>query len=58
MYTWLTSFNVVFRGSGALLSVFANMLHGYRSEKLVPTSLGIEELSLSVNSIFIVIIYL
>ena len=31
MYTWLTRLNVVFRGSGASLSVLANMLHGVRS---------------------------
>ena len=48
MYTWLTRLNVVFRGSGALLSVLANTLHGVRSEKPFPTSTAIKELPLSV----------
>ena len=48
MYTRLTRLNVVFRGSGASLSILANTLHGVRSEKPVPTSAAIEELPLSV----------
>ena len=48
MYTRLTRLNVVFRGSGASLSVLANTLHGVRSEKLIPTSVAIEELPLIV----------
>ena len=49
MYTRLTRLIVVFGGSGAFLSVLANMLHGVRSGKLVPTSVVIEELPLSVR---------
>ena len=48
MYTRLTRLNVVFRGSGASLSVLANTLNGVRSEKPVPTSAVIEVLPLSV----------
>ena len=48
MYTRLTRLTVVFRGSGASLSVLANTLYGGGSGKPVRTSAAIEELPLSV----------